>query len=189
MKTMWDALFALFELKEGRLIEISKKIGISSSSAHQKLAELANAGLVVHEHKIYKPNKKNPKTWNAFNIMKFCRNKGINYNLFFSEELSMIVQMGLSKGEVALAEFKDSSYLTTRKYLTYLNRINLIFITSKRPLKVKFIHDPVLYEVLDFFEIEKPKAKKLSSRVTGKEYIEIENLLKKTDKIKQNLDL
>ncbi len=189
MKTRFDVLYALFELKEAHLSQIANKAVSSPSSARQKLTGLISSGLVVQEKKAYAPNRKNPKTWNAFNIMKFCRDRGISHNLFLSAELATIVNTGLSKEEVKLSDFKGLNYKTTRKYLTYLNRINLAFIISKKPLTIKFVNDPVFDEILSFFGIARLAGIKNEKTAAGKpDYGELASLLKKLKTIKKDID-
>ncbi|MBN2122131.1 Fic family protein [Candidatus Micrarchaeota archaeon] len=186
MKSKWDALFALFNLKKSKLKRIAEEIGSSPSSTRQRLKELEGEGLVEREKGEYQPNRENPKTWNVFNIMKFCRGRGINYNIFLSVELSKILKKGMAKEEVFLKDFKGISYKTARKYLTYLNRINLALITSKKPLKIKFIRDPILQEVLSFFG-EKPRTKESKGGMAKEDYGEIKKLLKKVEETERNL--
>ena len=189
MKTKWDILFALFELKEAKLSAISKKSGGSPSGVRQKLLELMRIDLVLQEKGNYLPNKKNSRIWNAFNIMKFCRNKGINYNIFLSQEMTNILRASLGKEEAYLSDFKNMDAKTARKYLTYLNRVNLLFITSKKPLTLKLVSDPIFNEVLGFFGVNiKPKAI-AKSRNSISAYKEIDSLLRKLKSIGKDLDL
>ncbi len=191
MKTKWDVLFKLFEIKEGTLSQISEKVGSSPSSIGRRLKELVELELVFHEGKLYKPNKESKKIFNIFNIMKFCRNKGVNYNLFLSKEFAYIAKEGLSKEEAFLSNFKKLNYKTVRKYLTYLNRINLVFVISKKPLTVKFIHDPVFEDVLSFFDLEMPEKIKIETqgKIQKEDYTGIEQLLKRLTTLKKNIDL
>src|SRR3989344_1363213 len=139
MKSKWDYLFALFELKEARLSDIAKKTNTSASTARQRLLELLKKCILSQEKDMYSPTKDNTDTWHIFNIMKFCRNREINYNLFLTPEFAKVVKIGASKEEVLFSEFKGLNHQTVRKYLTYLSRINLLFVVSKKPLKVKFV--------------------------------------------------
>ncbi len=188
MKSKWDCLFAIFELKEARLTDISNKTNSSSSTVRQRLVELLKAKIIVQEKGIYKPNKDNATTWSIFNITKFCRARGINYNLFLNKEFASIVKTGLSKDEVLLSDFKSLNYRTVRKYLTYLSRINLIFVVSKKPLKVKFVFDPVFDEVLALFKLKKEEKKLAKVVVPSDDYKEIEKLLAKLKEIKKNIN-
>jgi DNA-binding Lrp family transcriptional regulator len=188
MTTRWEILFRLFEIKEIRLGDLAKATNTSPSSIQQRLKELVNLKLVNHVDKIYSPNKENPKTFNAFSIMKFCKQKGLNPNILFSEELSKIIVTGLSKGELNLEDFKGMNYKTVRKYLTYLNRMNLLFVTCKKPLKVKFVYDPVFDEILDFFGKKKPEVK-IESRVLESDYDEIAKSLKKLNTLNKGKNI
>ena len=188
MKTKWDCLFSLFDLKEARLSDISKKVGSQLSPVRQKLVELLKDGIVVQEKETYKPNKNSKTTWSIFNIMKFCRGRGINYNLFLTKEFANIVKVGLSKEEVLLPDFKSLDYKTIRKYLTYLSRINLLFVVSKKPLKVKFVYDSVFDEVLALFKIKKEEKKTTKTIVPSDDYKEIEKLLVKLKTLKKDLN-
>ncbi|HIH22207.1 TPA: Fic family protein [Candidatus Micrarchaeota archaeon] len=179
MKTKWDCLFALFELKEARLTDIAKKVGSQPSPVRQKLVVFLKEKIVIQEKGIYKPNKDNPITWSIFSIIKFCRNRSINYNLFLNKEFANVVKIGLSKEDVSLSDFKFLDYKTTRKYLTYLSRINLLFVVSKRPLKVKFVFDPIFDNVFALFKLKKDE-KKITRVITASDaYKDIEELLKK----------
>jgi len=188
MKTKWDCLFALFELKESRLMDIAKKTGSSASTVRQRLVVLLKDGLILQEKGAYKPNKDNHATWLIFNIMKFCRNRGINFNLFISKEFAEIVKIGLIKEEVKLSDFKSLNYRTVRKYLTYLSRINLLFIVSKKPLKVKFVYDPVFDDVLALFQMKKEEKKPATVITALDDYKEIEKLLTRFKELKKNIN-
>ncbi|OIO21320.1 hypothetical protein AUJ17_03255 [Candidatus Micrarchaeota archaeon CG1_02_47_40] len=187
MRTKWDALFALFKLRKAKLGVIAKRAGSSSSSTRQKLLALMGEGL-VGENSLgeYSPNRKNPKTWNAFNIMKFCKNRGVNYNFFFSGEFAELVRVGIGKEEVYLSDFEGMNCKTARKYLAYLNRINLVFVISKKPLKVKFVREPVFEEVISFFGME-IKKKAMEGKAEGSDaYSEIGALLKEVRELQKN---
>ena len=188
MRTKWDCLFALFELKEAKLTDISKKTGSSASSVRQRLVELLKQKIIIQKKGIYKPNKDNSTTWPVFNITKFCRSRGINYNLFLTKEFAEIVKIGLSKEELLLSDFKLLNYRTVRKYLTYLSRINLLFIVSKKPLRVKFVFDPVFDDVLALFKMKKEE-KKITKVITApNDYKEVEKLLSKLRTLKRDLN-
>jgi len=97
MKSKWDYLFALFELKEARLSDIAKKTNTSASTARQRLLELLKKGILSQEKDMYSPTKDNTDTWHIFNIMKFCRNREINYNLFLTPEFAKVVKKSVKK--------------------------------------------------------------------------------------------
>ncbi len=189
MRTKWDCLFAVFELKNARLIDIANKICSNSSSVRQRLVELLKVKIIVQKKGRYKPNKENKDTWLIFNIMKFCRNRGINYNLFLTKKFAKILAVGFSKEELQLSDFKLLNYRTIKKYLTYLSRLNLVFIISKKPLKVKFIFDSIFDEVLVLFKMKKKKRKMIESEVPHSNYKELENLLIKFKKLKKDINL
>ncbi len=187
MKTKWDCLFTLFELKEARLTDIAKKTGSSASTVRQRLVELLKDEIIIQEKGIYKPKKDSTNTLLIFNIIKFCRNRGINYNLFLNKEFANIIQIGLTKDVTALLDFKLLNYRTVRKYLTYLSRINLLFVVSKKPLKVKFVFDPVFDDVLALFKLKKEEKKPTKALVLADDYKEIEKLLLKLKELKKNI--
>jgi len=187
MKTKWDCLFALFEMKEARLKDLADKVGSQPSSVRQRLMQFLREKIIIEEKGIYKPNKNSKITGLIFNIVRFCRNRGINYNLFLNKEFAKVIQTGLSKDEVLLSDFKSMDYKTTRKYLTYLSRINLLFIVSKKPLRVKFISDPVFEDVLALFKIEK-ETKNAMPAICGDDYSDVEKLLANLNELKKNID-
>ncbi|MBI5228030.1 Fic family protein [Candidatus Micrarchaeota archaeon] len=175
-------------MKRARLTDVSKKTNSTPSTVRQRLVELMKGKIIVQKNGVYEPNKDNPTSWSIFNITKFCRSRGINYNLFLNKEFASIVKIGLSKDEVLLSDFKSLNYRTVRKYLTYLSRINLIFVVSKKPLKVKFVFDPVFDEVLTLFKLKKEEKKSVKVAVPVNDYKEIEKLLAKLKEIKKNIN-
>ncbi len=188
MKSKWDCFFALFELKEARLRDISKKLSTSPSSVRQRLVALLRESFIVQEGLTYMPNKENTRTWNVFEIMKFCRGRGINYNLFLAPEFARMVEAGLSKEEVAFSEFEGLNRQTVRKYLSYLSRINLLFVVSKKPLRVRFTFNPVFEEVLALFKLRKEIRKPMKTTASADDYREIEKQLAKLRELKKNLN-
>ncbi|MDD5336965.1 MAG: Fic family protein [Candidatus ainarchaeum sp.] len=188
MKTKWDCLFALFELKEARLGDIARKTDSQTSSVRQKLVKFLKDGIIIQEKGAYKPNKNNPATWSIFSIMKFCRSRGINYNPFLTREFAQMVQVGLGKEEALLSDFGSLDYKTVRKYLTYLSRVNLIFVASKKPLKVKFVFNPVFDEVLALSNLKKAGRKAAQKAVPSDAYREIEQLLARLKELKRNMN-
>ena len=187
MKTKWDCLFTLFELKEARLADISEKLKTNPSSVRQRLVEFLKGGIILQEKSTYKPNRDNPDTLYIFNIMKFCKNRGINYNLFLNMEFADVLKVGLSKEEASLSDFRALNYRTARKYLTYLSRINMLFVVSKKPLRVKLISDPVFDDVLALFKIKKEVAQPVQP-APGDNYKEIEKLLADLNELKKNIN-
>lgn len=187
MKTKWDVLFALFELKKAGLAEIAKKSGAHPSAAWQRLAALMEEGLVVRKDGAYAPNKDNRKTWEAFEIMKFCRGRGVNYNFMLGGKFARVIKVATGKDEVALEDFKGMNIKTARKYLSYLSRINLLLVLSKKPLRMKLVSDPVFAHVLGFSGMEAKKEK--AGKVAGGGYGEIETLLAEIRRHKRDLPL
>ncbi len=188
MKTKWDCLFTLFELKEARLADISEKLKTNPSSVRQRLVGFLKGGIILQEKSTYSPNRNNPDTLYIFNIMKFCKNRGINYNLFLNREFADVLKVGLSKDEASLSDFKALNYRTARKYLTYLSRINMLFVVSKKPLRVKLISDPIFDDVLALFKIKKEAAQPVQTAISGDNYKEIEKLLANLNELKKNIN-
>ena len=187
-KTKYDALFSLFALKAGRLADISKSAGMSASAARQKLAGFENEGIVSRKGSMYIPNKGSKKAWLIFDVMKFCRDRGINYNLFLSESMAKVAAIGLGKEETRISDFKGIDNRTLRQYATYLSRVNLMFVTSKKPLTMKFVKDPILEKLLGIYELKAP-AKKTGGKAAAypERYGETEKLLKEYRKLSSNI--
>lgn len=187
MKSRWDLLAAVLDLKESGLSAIAKKTGTSPSSARQQLVKLLSDGLVVQEGKLYKAAASNPMAENISEIIRFCRMRGINYNLFLALEFAKIVRVGTSKDQVAFSEFENLNHQTVRKYLNVLSTANLVLITSRKPLVVRFVMEPIFDSVLELYGMKKEK-KRISRRFEPREYLEIEQLLDKIRKSHQNID-
>ncbi len=177
MKTKWDCLSALFELKEAGLSAIAKKTGTSPSSARQHLVKLLGDGLIAQEGRIYKPRIDKPRTSKISDIMTFCKSRGINHNLFLTLGFAKIVRIGLSNNQVPLSEFLGLNRQTVRKYLNHLSRANLIFVTSRRPFVVRFVEEPIFEEVLEMFGMKREK-RRSPKRAEPSEYIEMEKMLR-----------
>lgn len=192
MATKWDCLFALFELKEAHLGDLAKKMGVSASSAWQKLAQLVKDGFVLHKGTLYSPNKGNAACWQAFSIMKFCKSRGINYNLFLAPSFARTLSVCMQKEEAALSDFKKSNAQTARKHLAFLSRVNLLLVVSKKPLLVKLVRDAVFGEVLSFNKMairEKTSESAGHSPASAADYAEIEKLLAEFKALKKNISL
>jgi fido (protein-threonine AMPylation protein)/DNA-binding Lrp family transcriptional regulator len=190
MATKWDCLFALFELKQARLSDIAAKSEASLSSTSQRMSELLREGLILKETRIYTPNRQNGRTWQAFDIMKFCRKRGVNYTVFLSGEFAAIIQTAMGKEEASLPDFRAVSPATARKYLTILSRLNLLFVVSKRPLKVRLVSDPVFDDVLGFHGLKHPKSPAHSPGPPAPiPYPEIGRLLKRFKTLSKTVDL
>ncbi|MBI5158601.1 Fic family protein [Candidatus Micrarchaeota archaeon] len=178
MKSKWDVLFALFELKKARLSVLAEKVGSKPSSVRQRLAQLLRESLVSQEARgLYEPMTDSARVWSIFSIMKFCRNRGVNYNFFLTREFANVVQVASGKEEVLLADFKHLNYRTARKYLAYLSMVNLLFIVSKKPLAAKLVREPVFEDVLSLFGLKKKEKQAGKPAVSNDSYKEIENLL------------
>ncbi|MFH1095749.1 MAG: Fic family protein [Candidatus Micrarchaeota archaeon] len=188
MTTKWDCLFALFELKEARLGDIARKAGASPSSTRQMLLALLKKRIILQSGGKYAPNKGNKATWQIFEIMKFARDRGINHNLLLAKEFSAVLKIGLGHGTATLADFGSLNYNTVRKYLTYLSRINLLLVVSKKPLRVKFVHEPVFDEILALAGLEPKAPKPPAHPAPTSGYREILALLKKLRQEKKNID-
>lgn len=180
MKSRWDCLAALLDLKEAGLSAIAKKTGTSPSSARQQLLRLLQDRLVVQEGTIYKVAVGNPITGNISEIIQFCRARKLDYNLFLTLEFARIVRTGVSSDQVSFSEF-GLNHQTVRKYLKLLSSSNLVLITSRKPLVVRFISDPVFDSVLALFGMRKEKQKP-RRRTEASEYVEIGKLLSRVGK-------
>lgn len=174
-RTRWDVLFALFELKEATLGAIARRAGTSPSSARQRLRELMDEAIVVQRGTLYAPNENNERVWKVREIMQFCKSRGLDYNLFLALGFARIVRTGLNADQVPLSAF-GLNHQTVRKYLSYLSRAHLVLITSRKPLVVRFVSEPIFDSVLELFGMKKEK-RKGGRRTEPSEYLEIEKLL------------
>ena len=189
MKTKFDCLYSLFELKEASLGTLAKKVGSSPSSVRQRLSGFLKDNLVINKDGKYLPNKDNEATWAIFDIMKSSRARGINYNFFLKPQFAELLKSGYKKDCVRIEDFKSQNYATVRKYLTFLSRINLILVISKKPLRVRFISDPIFDRVLSLYgkRLPKPQTQKKSQNFAH--YRAIEGLLLQYRRQKNRLDL
>ena len=175
-RSRWDVLFALLELKEATLSSIAKRAGTSPSSSRQRLRDLIEEAIVVQRGTLYAPNSNNERVWKVQGIMQFCKSRKLDYNLFLTLEFARIVRTGLSSDQVTFSEFQ-LNHQTVRKYLSMLSSANLVLITSRRPLVVRFVAEPIFDSVLELFGMKREK-RKISKRTEASEYVEIEKMLK-----------
>ncbi|MDD5337455.1 MAG: Fic family protein [Candidatus ainarchaeum sp.] len=188
MATKWDCLFALVGLKEASLGPIAHGAGTSPSSARQRLLTLVDDGLVYQEGSAYKPEWDNAAVGRISNIMSFCKEKGIDYNLFLTLEFAKIVRIGASAERVSLADFQGISYATVHKYIEYLVRMELVLVVSKKPLLLKFAHHAVFDEVLELFGMKRER-RRGARPADAQIYREIEYLFEHYAKTRKDMNL
>ena len=129
----WFVLSAVFELKKTRVVDVARKVDLAQASVRRMLLDLEKEGLVTRANGFFVANQSSERTLRIFNVMKFCRSRGINFNLFLSPSFAKIIEIGLSRAEARLYEFSVLNYVTVRKYLSVLSRMNLVFVFSKKP--------------------------------------------------------
>jgi len=99
---------------------------------------------------------KNDKTLKAFKIIKYCIKKGINYNVFFSENMKKVL-FQLNNNQSKLRPNKLKGNKENLKILDYLEKNQFILVVRKRPmegvlLKHQLLDEFIIINKTKFFE-------------------------------------
>lgn len=123
----------------------------------------------------------NDRTRKLFNLISFCLNNGINYNLMFKKTMLELLQKA-SKKEFFQIENVKSHPQTFKFYVSALAKYGFLLIASKKPLRCKLLRHHFLVDLTGFF------GKKLAF-YKPKEHSFINEIKKEFRKYKRNLKM
>lgn len=90
------------------------------------------------------------KTSKLFNLISFCINNNINYNLLFKDTMLSFIERASKQEFFTIREVKLHPQ-TFNNYVQILSRCGFLLILSRKPLKCKLLRHHFLFDLLSFF--------------------------------------
>lgn len=134
-------------------IEVVKKLNKDKREyhvIHRHIRELANEKLLIKKKGGFQ-TEISKKSELLYNLIFYCIKNGINYNLLLDKNFAKFISEALQKGEINSKKIKLNPR-TVRKYVSILDKYNMILIISKKPLKAKIFYNVLLNNLLVYFE-------------------------------------
>ena len=123
----------------------------------------------------------NDRTRKLFNLISFCINNSINYNLMFKKTMLDFLQKASKKEFFQIGDVKSHPQ-TFKFYVSALAKHGFLLIISKKPLKCKLLRHHFLVDLASFF------GKKLLF-YAPKQHSFISEIKKELKKYKRNLKI
>lgn len=92
----------------------------------------------------------NRKTKELFELISFCTHNGINYNLFFKDNMLHFIEKAAKKEFFSNKDVKVHP-ATFKQYAEILDRYGLLLIASRKPFRCKLLRHHFLVKLLSFF--------------------------------------
>ncbi len=143
MPTKYDVFAKLIEKSPCKIKDLDFE-----NQVYSHIKSLTSMGWVKKVNKKYIPIK-NKKTQLAFSIIKFSLNHGLDYNIFFSKNLSEIIEE-LIKNTPYLRPKKLKGNRRNIEILNYLENNQFILLNNLRPKEGILLRHELLENVLKF---------------------------------------
>ncbi|MCK5283084.1 MAG: Fic family protein [Nanoarchaeota archaeon] len=109
------------------------------------------------------------KSVSLFNLISFCMNNGLNYNLLFKKSMLEFLNI-VKRKEFFTINDANIHAATFKSYVELLNRYGFLLIVSRKPLKCKLLRNHFLIDLLRFFgysiEFYTPKNSSMIKQIT-----------------------
>ncbi|PIN80331.1 hypothetical protein COV11_04220 [Candidatus Woesearchaeota archaeon CG10_big_fil_rev_8_21_14_0_10_30_7] len=90
------------------------------------------------------------KTSKLFNLISFCINNNMNYNLLFKENMLSFIEQAAKTEFFTIKEVKFHPQ-TFNNHIELLSKYGFLLIISRKPLKCKLLKHHFLFDLLKFF--------------------------------------
>ncbi|MCC7574165.1 Fic family protein [Candidatus Woesearchaeota archaeon] len=147
MPTKYDVFAKLIEKSPCRESELGFK-----SEVYVQLKNLVKIGWVKEQNKFYVPIKNN-KTFYAFKTIKYCLKNNLDYNLFFSKNMPLILT-DLIKNLPNLRPRKLKNNKDILNILSYLENNQFILVHKKKPYIGIMLRHQLFDYILGVFDIK-----------------------------------
>lgn len=123
-------------------------------SIYTNLKKLQEEDLIIKEDNFFLLNKK--RSQELFSLVYFCFKNNIDYNIIVSKNIAKYVFSGYVQKYLDVGLFNSK---TIKKYNDILSKVGIIYIESKKPLKVKIIPSSFTDLLIKYFLNENKKTK------------------------------
>ncbi len=152
MVSKYDVFYILSMKGDLKIIDIVKSLNKNTDERHnirKKVLELQEEKLVMFNGTTNIIENERAETLQR--LIFFCVKNGINYNIFFNEDLFSFIQ------KAALNEFftRDNINVHPQTFANYTNileRAGFLLIVSRKPLKCKLLRHHFLEILLNYFK-------------------------------------
>jgi len=151
---------------------------------HRYLRELVKEKLLIKSKNGFQAEI-SKKTELLYNLVLYCINNGVNYNLILDKNFAQFISDSLQKDEINFKNIKLNPR-TIKKYVEILDKYGLILIISEKPLRAKIFYNVLLNNLLIYFEYKHPVITESSKNYVSeiKKEIGIYRKLRKKDEAK-----
>lgn len=154
MPTKLDVFLAI-ALSKKTIKDIREQFPSSTYlSVYNNLKQLQEDGLIINDNNIYSITKQ--KSQVLFSLVYFCFKNGFDYNVLVSKNIAKFLLSGYSQKYLDVTLFNNK---TIKKYNGYLSAAGIVFIESRRPLKIIIIPSNFTDLLIKFFLNIEKKAK------------------------------
>ncbi len=184
MATKYDYFELVYKNKSSmKPIEITRNFNKENyATIHKQLNELVKEKLLIRVQQGFQVET-SPKVELLHQIISYCVKNEINYNLLLEENFVKFVKNALEKK--ISSKNMGINPRTLKKYLSILERYGLVLIISEKPIEAKVFYNPLLNNLLLYFN---HKTIKINNELTN--YLnEIEKEISTFKKLRKNNEL
>jgi len=167
------------ELKAVDIVEALNKPKEEYQNIFNNVLKLEKQGYIKRNNTIKVIH--NEKSKKLFNLISFCINNSINYNIMFKKTMLDFLQKASKKEFFTIKDVKVHPQ-TFNFYTSALSKYSLLLIVSKKPLKCKLLRNHFLVDLMKFFG-------KNPNFYTPKQHTFINEIKKELKKYKRNLKI
>lgn len=147
MPTKYDVFAAIIEHAPCKASDLP-----FNTPVYMHLRSLINDGWVKKVGQTYAPVK-NVTTTSAFKIIRYCLKNGLNYNLFFSKNMPLVITE-ISKKAPQLRPRLLKANKENTEIMQYLEENQFILLTRKKPREGVLLRHQLLEHVLTLHNIK-----------------------------------
>lgn len=182
MVSLYDIFYVIGtkgEIRASEIVEALHKPKNEYKNIFNHVMELEKQGYIKKGKTIKIVH--NEKSEKLFNLLYFCINNNINYNLLFKKSMINFIQKASKKEFFTINDVIIHSQ-TFNLYTDLLSKYGFLLIISRKPLKCKLLRHHFLIDLIKFFN------KKLEF-YTPKQHSFINEIKKELRRYKRNLKI
>ncbi|MBI5871618.1 Fic family protein [archaeon] len=182
MVSEYDVFYVIASKSELKVVDIVNALNKPKKeyqNIFNNILELEKKGYIKRNHAIKViPNEKSKK---IFNLISFCINNSINYNIMFKKTMLDFIQKASKKEFFTIKDIRVHPQ-TFNFYTSALSKYGLLLAVSKKPLKCKLLRNYFLDDLMKFFG-------KNPNFYTPKQHTFVKEIKKELKKYKRNLKI
>ncbi len=154
MVSKYDVFYIIAKKGEIKISQILEELNKSKNEYNTIFNHILN----LEKDNLIKRKKEikvlhNKKSIDLFNLISFCIENGINYNLFFRKKMLNLLKKASKIEMFSISDIK-LNHQTFKTYIDFLEISGFLLIISKKPLKCKLLRNQFLLDLLNYFHIK-----------------------------------